>query len=142
MRSNHQRVMHCPCARLPLGLCLTCYTLKRQDEKYFGGLLNEVLERDEDRCRVCGTPGRRTRSIVVQHRPAGRSLLHLMISLCPSCRAKASRTQLVLTEVTPLLLVLCREQHPDSQEQIRLDSKTIDAFPKEVSLFEEMEEPS
>ena len=36
-----QRVMYCPCGNakvLALGLCSTCYTLKRQDEEYFGGV--------------------------------------------------------------------------------------------------------
>jgi len=44
-----QRVMHCPCGNpkvLALGLCSTCYTLKRQDEEYSGGLREAVLERD------------------------------------------------------------------------------------------------
>jgi hypothetical protein len=43
-----------PCGRpeiLPLGLCPTCYTLKRQDEEYFGGLREAVLERDGYRAR-------------------------------------------------------------------------------------------
>jgi hypothetical protein len=40
MKAGRQRVMHCPCGNakvLALGLCATCYTLKRQDEEYFGG---------------------------------------------------------------------------------------------------------
>lgn len=48
--------MHCPCGNakvLALGLCSTCYTLKRQDEEYFGGLREAVLERDGYLCRVC-----------------------------------------------------------------------------------------
>jgi hypothetical protein len=31
---------------LELGLCATCYSLKRQDEEHFGGLRETVLERD------------------------------------------------------------------------------------------------
>ena len=44
-----QRSICCPCGNdkvLALGLCATCYTLKRQDEAYFGGLREQVLERD------------------------------------------------------------------------------------------------
>lgn len=40
VKSLRQRVMHCPCASakvLALGLCATCYSLKRQDQEYFGG---------------------------------------------------------------------------------------------------------
>ncbi len=36
MKGIRQRVMHCPCGKakvLALGLCATCYTLKRQDEE-------------------------------------------------------------------------------------------------------------
>ena len=45
MKATRQRVMHCPCGNakvLALGLCATCYTLKRQDEAYFGGLREAV----------------------------------------------------------------------------------------------------
>src|ERR1700692_4357511 len=84
-KTGVQSALHCRCGReriLALGLCSTCYTLKRQDEEYFGGLREAVLERDGYCCRVCGASGRRKRSIVVHHRVPGKSLLHLMISLC------------------------------------------------------------
>ncbi len=67
-KSIRQRVMHCPCGNakvLALGLCATCYTLKRQDEEYFGGLREAVLERGY-RCRVCDASGRDKRSIIVR----------------------------------------------------------------------------
>ncbi len=44
-----QRSIRCPFGNekiLALGLCATCYTLKRQEEEYFGGLREAVLERD------------------------------------------------------------------------------------------------
>jgi hypothetical protein len=83
--------MHCPCGNpkvLALGLCATCYALKRQDEEYFGGLREAVLERDGYRCRVCDASGRDKRSIIVHHRVPGKSVLNLMFSLCPqpSCQ--------------------------------------------------------
>ena len=34
---------------LALGICATCYTLKRKDEAYFGGLREAVLERESER---------------------------------------------------------------------------------------------
>jgi len=58
---SRQLVMHCPCGNakvLALGLCATRHTLKRQDEEYFGGLREAVLERDGYRCRVCDASGR------------------------------------------------------------------------------------
>jgi hypothetical protein len=99
------------------------YTLKRQDEEYFGGLREQVLERDEHRCRVCGASGRDKGSIVVHHRVPGKSLQHLMISLCPACHAKVHRTKAVLSRMSSLLLELWREQHPNGHEQTMLDFK-------------------
>jgi hypothetical protein len=47
MKTGVQRAPHCRCGRekiLALGLCATCYTLKRQDEDYFGGLREQFLD--------------------------------------------------------------------------------------------------
>jgi hypothetical protein len=44
-----------------------------------------------------------------------------MISLCPKCHAKAKRTQMVLSEMNPLLLELWREKHRQGQEQFPLE---------------------
>ncbi len=124
MKKGVQRVLHCPCGQpkiLAQGLCATCYTLKRQDEEYFGGLREAVLERDGHCCCVCGASGRDKRSIAVHHRVPGKSLFPLMISLCPGCHARVHRTRMVLTELPPLLLQLWREQHPDGQEQTVLN---------------------
>ncbi len=121
-----QHVMHCPCGNakvLALGLCATCYTLKRQDEEHFGGLREAVLERDGYRCRVCDASGRDKRSIIVHHRVPGKSVLSLMLSLCPGCHAKVHRTKAVLSAMPPLLLELWREQHPKGHEQVQLDFK-------------------
>ena len=123
-KSGVQRALHCRCGRekiLALGLCASCYTMKRQDDEYFGGMREQVLERDGHCCRVCGASGRRKGSIVVHHRVPGKSLLHLMISLCPGCHAKVGRTKAVLSQMPPLLLQLWREQHPDGHEQTTLD---------------------
>ena len=106
---------------LALGLCSTCYTLKRQDEEYFGGLREAVLERDGYRCRVCDASARDKRSIIVHHRVPGKSVLNLMLSLCPGCLAKIYRTNTVLSAMPPLLLELWREQHPNGHEQVQLN---------------------
>jgi hypothetical protein len=50
MTKTVQKTLHCPCGRqkvIALGLCASCYNLKRQDEEYFGGLREQVLERDD-----------------------------------------------------------------------------------------------
>ena len=105
MKKGTQWAMHCRCGNpkiLAVGLCATCYTLKRQDEEYFGGLHETVLKRDGHRCRVCGKPGGRKRSLAVHHRIAGKSELDLMITLCLTHHAMVTRT-LVLLEDWPEL---------------------------------------
>src|SRR3978361_979500 len=124
MKKPVQRVMLCGCGNakiLAQGLCATCYTLKRQDAEYFGGLRGVVLERDGYRCRVCDASGRDKRSIIVHHRIPGKSILKLMISLCPGCHSKVHRTRAVLSAMPALLLGLWREQHPKGHEQRQLD---------------------
>ncbi len=138
MRLIKQSVLHCPCGRakvLALGLCATCYTLKRQDEEHFGGLREAVLERDGYRCRVCDASGRDKRSIIVHHRVPGKSILRLVISLCPACHARLHRTKIVLSTMPPLLLTLWREQHPDGHEQKNLDFREKTERAEAVPLF-------
>jgi len=143
VNSIRQRAMHCPCGNakvLALGLCSTCYTLKRQDEEYFGGLRETVLERDGYRCRVCDASGRNKRSIIVHHRVPGKSVLNLMLSLCPACHAKVHRTKAVLSAMPPLLLKLWREQHPEGYEQVQLDFRMRQTAARSVRLFEDESE--
>ena len=145
MKRNVQSVMHCPCGNskvLALGLCSTCYTLKRQDEKYFGGLREAVLERDGYRCRVCDASGRDKWSITVHHRVPGRSVMSLMLSLCPGCHARIYRTKAALSAMPPLLLALWREQHPKAHEQVQLNFTSKKPAAKLVPLFKEENESS
>lgn len=138
MKRLAQRAMHCGCGNpniVALGLCATCYTLKRQDEEYFGGLRETVLDRDGHRCRVCDASGRDKRSIIVHHRVPGKSTLPLMISLCPGCHSKVHRTIAILGEMPLLLRELWREQHPDGHEQTALDFTVKRALAVPVPLF-------
>ncbi len=140
-----QRSMHCPCGNpkvLALGLCSTCYTLKWQDDEYYGGLREAVLERDGYPCRVCDASGRDKRSIIVHHWAPGKSVLRLMISLCPSCHAKVHRTIAVLSEMPLLLLELWREQHPEGHEQTMLNFSPPAPIPQSVRLFVDDSEDS
>lgn len=48
--------MHCRCGNAKIiahGLSSTCYSLKRQDEAYLGGLREKALEHNGHLCRVC-----------------------------------------------------------------------------------------
>jgi hypothetical protein len=81
----------CPCGNekiLALGLCATCYTLKRQDAEYFDGLREQVLERDGHASRVCGDPdpgGASSGTGQVRAASDDRSL-SLSLSLCVMSR--------------------------------------------------------
>ena len=92
--------------------------MKRQDEENYGGLREAVLDRDGRRCRTCANIERR--KLCVHHRVPGVSKLDLMITLCTGCHAIVERTQIVLGEMTPLLLILWREKHPEGKEQLYL----------------------
>jgi hypothetical protein len=135
-----QRVMHCGCGNekvLALGLCATCYTLKRQDEAYFGGHREEVLRRDEYRCRIpgCTTVKRGKRSVAVHHRMPGNNDPKFMITLCLSCHAKVTRTLFLQSYWPELLRRLWREQHPDAKEQTFLNFKTQEGAHETMRLF-------
>ena len=140
-----QRALHCRCGRgkvIALGMCATCYTLKRQDEEHFGGLREQVLKRDGYCCRACEASGRRKRSIVVHHRVPGVSKLPLMISLCPACHAIVSRTRVMRRHVPPLLLELWREQHPNGHEQRVIGFENTGTVAVPVPLFASADAPS
>lgn len=138
MAKVKQHAMHCRCGKAKIlahGMCAVCYTLKRQDEEYFGGLRERVLERDGYRCRVCDASGRDKRSIIVHHRVPGKSVLSLMISLCPACHAKIHRTRAAVRIMPALLLELWRELHPKAHEQRALNFVSSQPAAKPVSLF-------
>ncbi len=77
------------------------------------------------------------RSITVHHRVPGKSVLHLMISLCPACHNKVHRTKAVLSAMPPLLSQLWREQHPHGHEQTALNFNVQQARAEVVPLFVE-----
>ena len=136
-----QIVMHCPCGRakvLAKGLCSTCYTLKRQDESYFGGHREAVLKRDDYRCRVpgCATVKRGKRSIAVHHRQPGNNDPAKMLTLCLACHAKVTRTLHMQSHWPEILRVLWREQHPRGHEQSTLEFAPVGTCAMKVPLFE------
>jgi hypothetical protein len=143
MSKPRQIVMHCPCGQskvLAKGLCQTCYTLRRQDEAYFGGHREDVLKRDDYRCRVpgCSTIKRGKRSVAVHHREPGNSDPAKMLTLCLPCHAKVTRTLFVQDDWPEFLRVLWREQHPEGHEQVALNFGALSAPATNVMLFEEM----
>ena len=73
----------------------------------------------------------------MHHRVPGKSVLALMISLCPGCHAKVHRTKAVLQAWPRLLLELWREQHPSGHEQTVLDFSAKKPPARLVPLFVE-----
>ena len=145
MKKLLQRRMHCPCGRakmLARGRCATCYSLRRQDQEHYGGLREAVLDRDGRRCRVCGAPGGRKRSLAVHHRVPGRSELALMISLCLACHARVTRQRVLDACWPPLLVELWREQHPEAHEQLQLNFTMPFQAPVPVRLFKKEDQPA
>ena len=69
------------------------------------------------------------------HRVPGKSLLHLMISLCPACHAKIHRTRAIVRLMPPLLLLLWREVHPKAHEQTALNFNPLPPPAKSATLF-------
>ncbi|MBB5061408.1 hypothetical protein HDF16_006144 [Granulicella aggregans] len=142
-----QRSICCPCGiekLLARGLCATCYTLKRQDEEYFGGHREKVLARDGYRCAVprCTTLKRGKRSLAVHHREPGNNDPKRMITLCLSCHAKVTRTLFLEEDWPELLRVLWREQHPKAKEQKFLNFKAQDGGRETLRLFSDSGEDS
>lgn len=140
MERNAQGALYCRCGREKIranGHCATCYTLRQQDSRYFGGLRERVLERDGYSCRVCGVSGRNKHSIAVHHLVPGKSLLPTMISLCLGRHAKVHRTKAVLSDMPLLLLELWREQHPYGHEQTMLDFQGQQSSAVLVPLFDD-----
>ena len=140
MTTPTQRLLHCPCgARIAKkGLCSTFYALKRQDWEYFGGHREDVLKRDNYRCRVpgCTTTKRGKRSVAVHHREPGNSDPEKMLTLCLPCHAKVTRTFYVQNEWPEFLRILWREQHPEGHEQTGLDFAVQRAPARAVPLFD------
>jgi hypothetical protein len=113
---------------------------KRQDEAYFGGHREDVLKRDDYRCRVpgCLTIKRGKRSVAVHHREPRNSDPAKMLTLCLPCHAKVTRTILVQDDWPEFLRVLWRQQHPEGHEQVALNFGALAAPATNVMLFEEM----
>src|SRR6266568_4427826 len=85
-----QLAMFCRCGALPpltAGLCHSCYWKWRHSLRFFGGVRDDVLERDGQRCRACGSD----RWIGVHHRKPGSNTSSLLSCLCAACHATVHR---------------------------------------------------
>jgi hypothetical protein len=132
-----------PCGRqkvIALGLCASCYNLKRQNEECFGAYENRSSSgMSIDAAFATPRAGIRVPSsstIVFHHRLPGKSLLHLMISLPPAMpRSTAPK------RCSPACRNCCSssgEQYPNGREQTMLDLKERGSAARKVPpLFAE-----
>ena len=87
-------------------------------------------------------PGSSFLLLSLHHQVPGKSVMNLMLSLCPGCHAKIHRTKAALSAMPPLLLALWREQHSKACEQVQLDFTSKKPAAKLIPLFNEKNESS
>lgn len=64
--------------------------------KYFGGLRDEVLKRDNNACTICGMSNR----IIVHHKDHNKTnnILSNLTTLCRSCHINEHRSDLIISK--------------------------------------------
>ena len=135
---NSQRVMHCPCGNakvLALGAVFHLLYAEAAARRTFWWIAGDSPGVTAIDAASAMLSGRDKRSIVVHDRVPGRSVLRLMVCLCPGCHAKVHRTRAALSAMPPLLLQLWREQHPNGHEQVQLDFSIRRAAAQPTRLF-------
>jgi 5-methylcytosine-specific restriction endonuclease McrA len=116
---ERQRLLFCPCGQdLPwlAGLCPRCYRSASHSRVRFGGLREEILERDGRACRGCGAGAR----LHVHHRKPGVNDRELLITVCAACHARLHRLHAIRIWIPEPLVALWEEQHPGVAVQLQL----------------------
>ena len=119
LRYPEQRLLFCPCGQnLPAirGLCRSCYRSAAHSRQYFSGLRWEILERDGNRCRACGSGDR----LHVHHRKPRLNDRAWLITVCAGCHARLHRLAALRVWIPELLVALWIEQHLDTPVQLQL----------------------
>ena len=117
--SREQAWLFCPCgqdAPATAGLCRRCYWSASNSRARFGGLREEILERDGRACRGCGAGNR----LHVHHRKPGANDRELLITLCAACHARLHRLHAIRIWIPEPLVTLWEEQHPGVAVQLQL----------------------
>src|SRR5579863_7814580 len=105
----------CGLTAVKRGLCSRCYAKGWYDRRHFGGHRQAVLERDGWQCRGC-----EGRELLIVHHRTGEQSPAQMITLCARCHARVHRLQAIRYWVSPVLLMLWEEQHPNQPLQLQL----------------------
>jgi NMD protein affecting ribosome stability and mRNA decay len=116
--STEQARLFCSCGQdVPFigGLCRRCYRSAAHSRFCFGGLRDEILERDGRACRSCGAGNR----LHVHHRKPGVNDRELLITVCAACHARLHRLAAIRMWIPEPLLALWEEQHPGVALQLQ-----------------------
>jgi hypothetical protein len=100
------------------GCCRSCYDRRHHSVRFFGGLREQVLERDRSRCTACGTRS----PLLVHHRDRNNQTKSL-ITLCIRCHVRIHRSVGLRHWLSGRLRTLWRELHPHDPEQLQLAFK-------------------
>lgn len=109
----------CPCGRdfaRTRGLCRSCYRAAARSRQRFGGLRDEILERDGRTCQACGAGNQ----LHVHHRKPGVHERGLLITVCAACHVRLHRLRAIRIWIPEPLVALWEEQHPGIPVQLQL----------------------
>jgi hypothetical protein len=98
-------------------------------QAWFGGLRDNVLDRDRRRCRACGVAKR----LIVHHR-TGENAEQVLITLCVRCHVRLHRTRALRHWLPEPLLELWRELNPNALTQYQLPLRPATAAAKQRQL--------
>jgi hypothetical protein len=93
---------------------MSCYR-RRYSVHFFGGNRDSALEHDGRACRACQS---QHYYLNVHHRHPGDHTQ--LVTLCAGCHARVHRTGILRRWLPEILVLLWREWHPDSVEQLQL----------------------
>jgi hypothetical protein len=112
-----QLPLFCLCGRLirQNRHCRACYDRRHHSLRFFGGLREQILERDQFRCSACQTRSR----LLVHHRDQNNQARSL-ITLCIRCHMRIHHSVGLRRWLSGQLLQLWRELHPSDPEQLQL----------------------
>jgi hypothetical protein len=134
--SEAQSALWCACGRDRInsaGVCPTCSRRARLSREKFGGLREEVLERDQYRCVCCGA----IEDLLVHHRRQ-RNRKRELVTLRRACHTRVHRTRRPGFSFPDFLRELWREAHPGQPEQLclQLSEKFGQLTGEQPALFE------
>ena len=99
------------------GRCPPCYWADYNWRRRFDGNREEVIHRDGNQCRACGSTG----DLIVHHRRPGFNYPDLLVSLCRPCHAQVHALRSIRRYVPPFVVTLWAEQHPGDWAQQQFD---------------------